>query len=170
MPEFLHPAPLFENREALACDGEMPSPVPLTKTPTASKRREQEADAALKRAGFDATGNPLDAAPSEDIMIRRKRAMMTRQETAQESDWLTVAALANGERVTRGSNIEAEIDFAKAYTVAFAKHCIGFATPCNDTQLLARIDAGLLLIPDARSQYQLDFLTFQSKAIAKPSV
>lgn len=160
MPEFLHPASLFENREALARDGETPSPMPLTKAPTASKRREQDADAALKRAGFDACGNPLDAVPSEDIMTRGKRAMMTCQETAPDSDWLTVAALAIGEQVTRSSDIEAEIDAAKAYVVAFAKHCIGFTKPCSETQLLARIDAGLLLIPEARSQYHLDLLTF----------
>lgn len=164
MPEFQHAASLFESHEALARDGETPSPMPLTMAPTASRHREQEADAALKRAGFDASGNPLDAAPSEDIMTRRKRAMMKLQEKAAESDWLTVANLASGEQVTRSSDIEAEIDSAKAYTVAFAKHCVGFAEPCSETQLLARIDAGLLLIPEARSGYHLDFLTFTVKS------
>jgi hypothetical protein len=164
MPEFLHPASLFESRESLARDGETPSTMPLTKAATASKRREEDADAALRRAGFDACGNPLDAAPSEDIMTRGKRAMMARQETAPESDWLTVAALTSGEQATRSADIEAEIDSAKAYTVAFAKHCTGFAKPCSQTQLLTRIDAGLLLIPEARSQYHLDFLTFTIKS------
>ncbi|MCP3475610.1 hypothetical protein NLM33_35640 [Bradyrhizobium sp. CCGUVB1N3] len=58
MPNYYSARSLFDDRETLARGGETSSPAPLTIAPTASKRREQEADAALKQAGFDASGKP----------------------------------------------------------------------------------------------------------------
>lgn len=127
---------------------------------------EAFADAVLAKAGFDGSGNPLgpngEPAASEDIMSCRKQAMMP-EGVKDASNWLTVAANSAGE-VKAHSNIEAEIDASRTYSVAFARHCVGFAKPCDEKELLARIDAGLLLLADARSHYHADFLAFTIKS------
>ncbi|WP_338687729.1 hypothetical protein V5279_22510 [Bradyrhizobium sp. 26S5] len=157
---------LFDNREALANEGEIERKEALTRAATASEALALDADNELAKAGYDKNGNRLGSddkpVPSDDIMSNRKRSMMPRNAT-DESNWLTISAN-KGSEMKSSTSIEAEIDASRAYTVEFAKHCSSFAEPCNQNQLLARIDAGLLLLADARSQYHVDFLAFTIKS------
>jgi len=96
---------LFDDCEAIACNGEIELKDSHCAIPESEwKRREAEALALLAQNGDDTNGNPLgtDGKPvaSQDIMAQGKR--VSDKSSAQRSEFVSEAALHSG--ATRFSN------------------------------------------------------------------
>lgn len=145
---------LFDDREALARDGE----IELTEShfaTTASKRLEIEGRTFLAQHGDDPNGNPLgaDGTPvaGQDIMIQGKR--VSEKRNAPRPDFVSEAALHSGVRLH--VEPEAAIDVKRQHRVALQRFYKSCTEPCDDGHRHARIEAGLRLIADAQSDFEI---------------
>ncbi|WP_407194284.1 hypothetical protein [Bradyrhizobium sp. STM 3566] len=151
------PASLFDDREALARDGETELREPLCTT-TASKSLEADGTAWLAQHGDDANGNPLgtDGAPvaSEDIMSLGKR--VSEKRGALRPEFVSEAALNSGAKLH--ADPESEIDAKRRHQVAMHNFYISHTQPCEDAGRYDRIEAGLRLLTNTQSEFEADFI------------
>lgn len=151
------PASLFDDREALARDGETELREPFSAT-TASKSLEADGTAWLARHGDDANGNPLGTdgtpVPSEDIMSLGKR--VSEKRSAPRPEFVSEAVLHSGAKLH--ADPESEIDAKRQHRVALQKYYVSLTEPCDDARRYVRIEDGLRLLVSAQSEFEIDVI------------
>lgn len=155
----LYIASSFDNREAIARDGEIePTNARSVISDAEKRRRERLGDAELKTNGYDVSdGRPLSAAEhpaKEDIMTRGRRVSERR---AGQPEFVSEAKLNNGGQLH--AEPEAAIDEQRRYRVAWLRYCQLLTESGNDQFRYSRIDEGLRLLVLAQSDFEIDTIT-----------
>lgn len=157
---YTHPASLFDNREALARDGETEQ-TESRRMSAVSKRLEDEATALLSQHGDDANGKPLcfdsegELVASEDLMDQGKQVRENRN--APRAEFVSDVAFHDGARLH--IDPATSIDSKRQHRVALQRYYASLTKPCEDDACrYARIDAGLKLLEDAQSDFELDVI------------
>ncbi|ERF85901.1 MAG: hypothetical protein C207_01076 [Bradyrhizobium sp. DFCI-1] len=155
---YTSPASLFDNREALARDGE--TDVNELTCATASKHLEAAGDAWLAERGFDANANELTPdgvhVASTCLMSQGKRVSEARA-AQPRPEFVSEAALHSGARLH--DDPEASIDTKRLHRVRLQHYYTGHTKPCaDDACRFKRIEDGLQLLTDAQSDFEIDFI------------
>jgi hypothetical protein len=154
---------LFDDREALARDGEIEQTESYDATISDAewRRRTAEADATLKQNGYDdKNAKPLDAdgesAPSQDLMSTGRR-LSVKANAKRPEQFLDDAALHNGAELH--TNPEASIDAKRKQRVKLERYYKSCTEPCvDDAHRRYRIAEGMRLIVNARSELELEVI------------
>ncbi|MEK9282809.1 hypothetical protein MTR72_24795 [Bradyrhizobium sp. ISRA442] len=153
------PASLFDDREALAHDGETDLNEPV-RASVASQRLEAAGDAWLAERGFDANANELtaDGEPiaSECLMSQGKRVSEARA-AQPRPEFVSEAALHSGARLHEDP--EVSIDTKRLHRVRLQRYYVGLTKPCSEYACrYKRIEDGLQLLASAQSDFEIDVI------------
>jgi hypothetical protein len=151
------PASLFDDREVLAHDGEIELSEP-TRANVASTRLEAAGDAWLAERGFDHNANELmpDGEPVASTCLMSQGRRVSEGRGAQpRPEFVSEAALHNGARLH--GDPEVSIDTKRRHRVRFYRYYVGLTKLCaEDVCRYKRIEDGLQLLSDAKSDFEID--------------
>jgi hypothetical protein len=142
---------LFEDHEAIALDD-----IEATDQETKHLRHPDDPESIARSRAQEIKADRLlveaDGKPAnKDLMTHGKR--VSEKRNAPRPDFVSEAALHSG--VSMHTDPEAAIDAKRKHRVALQRFYKSCTEPCDDARRHARIEAGLRLIADAQSDFEI---------------